>query len=185
MWRSFALVEKWWHEFENKLVEREASICSRFLPLSVFPWCEDSKLVCNLHTDEPLWKGKKKNKQKQSTRIGNKSIECDWLGGKIHEPYYCWWLSFPQTITWWLPQVTLKITNTSHSQDFNHADDLIWSRHMTSGARFSKVPKLFGWQKSLWIFNRNTFRALKLCSYFVFSFIWNILKERVFTASGS
>ena len=29
------------------------------------------------------------------------------------------------------------------------------------------------------------FRALKLCSYFVFSFIWNILKERVFTASGS
>ena len=53
------------------------------------------------------------------------------------------------------------------------------------GARFSKVPKLFGCQKSLCIFNGNTFRALKLCSYFVFSFIWNILKERVFTASGS
>ena len=53
------------------------------------------------------------------------------------------------------------------------------------GVRFSKVPKLFGWQKSLCIFNRNTSRALKLCSYFVFSFIWNILKEQVFTASGS
>ena len=34
------------------------------------------------------------------------------------------------------------------------------------GARFSKVPKLFGWQKSLCTFNRDTFRALKLCSYF-------------------
>ena len=43
-------------------MEREASICSRLLRLSVFPWCEDSKLVCNLNTDEPLWKGKKTNK---------------------------------------------------------------------------------------------------------------------------
>ena len=44
---------------------------------------------------------------------------------------------------------------------------------------------LFGWLKSLCTFNRDTFRALKLCSYFVFSFIWNILNEQVFAASGS
>ena len=47
-------------------MEREASICSRLLRLSVFPWCEDSKLVSNLNTDEPLWKGKKKKTNKNN-----------------------------------------------------------------------------------------------------------------------
>ena len=53
-----------------------------------------------------------------------------------------------------------------------------------SGARFSNVPKLFGWNKSRYIFNKNIFQALKLGSYFAFPCIWNISKEQVFTASG-
>ena len=53
------------------------------------------------------------------------------------------------------------------------------------GARFSKVPKVFGCQKSLCIFNRNTFRALKLGSYFALSSILTISKEQLFTTSES
>ena len=51
-------------------------------------------------------------------------------------------------------------------------------------ACFSNVPKLFWWHKSLCIFNKNTFQALKLGSYFAFPYIWN-LKEQLFTASRS
>ena len=52
-------------------------------------------------------------------------------------------------------------------------------------ARLSNVPKLFGWDKSLCIFNKKTFKALKLGSYFTILYIWNILKEQLFTACGS
>ena len=54
-----------------------------------------------------------------------------------------------------------------------------------SGARFSNVPELFGRHKSLCIFNKNMFQALKLGSYFAFLYILNILKGQLFTASGS
>ena len=54
-----------------------------------------------------------------------------------------------------------------------------------AGARFPNAPKLFRWHKSLCIFNKNTFQALKLGNYFAFPYIWNILKEKLFTASGS
>jgi len=54
-----------------------------------------------------------------------------------------------------------------------------------SGARFSIVPKLFGWQKSLCIFNKCMFQALKVGSYFAFPYNWNILKEQLFTSSWS
>ena len=53
------------------------------------------------------------------------------------------------------------------------------------GVRFLKVPKHFGWHKSLFIFNTKTFPALKLGSYFTFPYIWNILKEQLFTTGGS
>ena len=57
--------------------------------------------------------------------------------------------------------------------------------HLTECTSFSNVPKLFGWHKSLYIFNKNMFQALKLGSYFAFPCIWNILKEQLFTASGT
>ena len=47
---------------------------------------------------------------------------------------------------------------------------------------FRVVPKLFGWHKSLCIFNKNTFQALKLGSYFAFPYI---IKRAAFTVSGS
>jgi len=53
-------------------------------------------------------------------------------------------------------------------------------------ARFSNVPKLFGWHKSLCIFNKNTVQALKLGSYFTFPYIWKMLKKKqLFTTSES
>ena len=45
--------------------------------------------------------------------------------------------------------------------------------------------KLFGWHKSLCIFDKNKFQTLKLGSYFAFPYIRNLLKEELFTASGS
>ena len=62
---------------------------------------------------------------------------------------------------------------------------IILSFARTPRACFSKVPKLFGCQKSLYIFNKNMFQALKLGSYFAFPCIWNILKEQLFMTSGS
>ena len=41
----------------------------------------------------------------------------------------------------------------------------------SSGARFSNSPKLFGWRKSLCIFNKNTVQHLELGSYFTFPYI--------------
>ena len=56
---------------------------------------------------------------------------------------------------------------------------------VSTGARFSNVPKLFGSYKSLYTFNKSIFQVLKLGSYFAFPHIGNILKEQLFTANGS
>jgi len=39
--------------------------------------------------------------------------------------------------------------------------------------------------KSLCIFNEKTFQSLKLVGYFAIPYIWNIIKEQLFTASAS
>ena len=94
--------------------------------------------------------------------------------------------------------IKIKITakfRTSRRLPFEDTEIIMWPEmhpksfgaveKRVSGARFSNVPKLFGWHKSLYIFNKNMFQALKLGSYFAFPWIWNILKEQHFTASGS
>ena len=45
------------------------------------------------------------------------------------------------------------------------------------GARFSKVPKLFGWHNSLCIFKTKVFRVTKLCCYFNFYSLYNPWKS--------
>ena len=47
------------------------------------------------------------------------------------------------------------------------------------GARFSKVPKLFGWHNSLCIFKTKVFRDMKLCSYFNLYSLYNIWNEKI------
>ena len=76
------------------------------------------------------------------------------------------WLIFIHTI------VVMVINQVKHKPCF---------KKVCPGARFSKVPKLFGWQKSLCIFNRNTFHALKLCSYS--SVFFKFLSSRSFVKS--
>ena len=52
-------------------------------------------------------------------------------------------------------------------------------------ARFSKVPKLFGWHNSLCIFKTKVFHVTKPCSYFNFYCLYNIWKDQLYRTSGS
>ena len=53
------------------------------------------------------------------------------------------------------------------------------------GARFSKVPNLFGWHNSLCIFKTKVFRVSKLCSYFNVYSLYNPWKDQLYRISGS
>ena len=58
--------------------------------------------------------------------------------------------------------------------------------HFAPGARFSKVPKLFGRVSGvLCIFKTKASRGTKLCSYLNFCSLCNILKDQLFRISGS
>ena len=62
---------------------------------------------------------------------------------------------------------------------------VLWRHLFSPGARFSNVPKLFGWHQSLCIVNKKRFQTSKLFSHFAFPYIWNVSKEKLFTASAS
>ena len=53
------------------------------------------------------------------------------------------------------------------------------------GARFSKVPTLFGWHSSLCIFKAKASRSTKLCTYPNFYSLYNIRKDQLHRISGS
>ena len=56
------------------------------------------------------------------------------------------------------------------------------------GARFSKVPKLFGrisGDNSLCIFKTKASRGTKLCNYFKLYSLYNISKDQLYRISGS
>ena len=69
----------------------------------------------------------------------------------------------------------------------NYSKSLYYTCKMYStypGARFSKVPKLFGWQ-SLCIFKTKASRGTKLCSSFNFYPLYNIWEDQLYRISGS
>ena len=53
------------------------------------------------------------------------------------------------------------------------------------GARFSKVPKLFGWHNSLCILKAKAFQDTKLYSYFNFPSHYIMWKDQLYRTSGS
>ena len=53
------------------------------------------------------------------------------------------------------------------------------------GARFSKVPKFFGWHNSLCIFKTKVFGVTKLCSYFNLHSLYKIWKDQLHRISAS
>ena len=87
------------------------------------------------------------------------------------------------TVKSWISFLTHPSGKTCKSQTKNRVDSCLHVKRL--GTRFSNVSKLFGWHKSLCNFNKNTFWALKLGSYFAFPYIWKISKQKLFTASGS
>ena len=110
----------------------------------------------------------------------------NWLTVLSYDWLPCWSSVFSQEH---LPEsLEFRITaKCLYSPKIIISDDVILHPNGFPGPKacFFNVPKLFGWHKSLCIFNKKTFQALKLGSFFAFLYIWNILKEQLFTASGS